>query len=33
MPNRLPPRPLEEIEAGIAGLEKEIVRMLREVLG
>ena len=29
----VPPRPLEEIEAEIAGLEKDIVRMLREVVG
>jgi type I restriction enzyme M protein len=29
----VPPRPLEEIEAEIAGLEKDIVRMLREVAG
>jgi type I restriction enzyme M protein len=29
----VPPRPLEEIEADIAGLEKDIVRMLREVVG
>ncbi len=28
-----PPRPLEEIEADIAGLEKDIVTMLREVVG
>jgi len=28
-----PPRPLEEIEADIAALEKDIVRMLREVVG
>jgi type I restriction enzyme M protein len=28
-----PPRPLEEIEADIAELEKDIVRMLREVVG
>jgi type I restriction enzyme M protein len=28
-----PPRPLEEIEAEIADLEKDIVRMLREVVG
>jgi len=28
-----PPRPLEEIEAEIAELEKDIVRMLREVVG
>jgi type I restriction enzyme M protein len=28
-----PPRPLEEIEADIAGLEKDIVSMLREVVG
>lgn len=28
-----PPRPLEEIEADIAGLEKDIVGMLREVVG
>ena len=28
-----PPRPLEEIEADIADLEKDIVRMLREVVG
>jgi type I restriction enzyme M protein len=28
-----PPRPLEEIEAEIAALEKDIVRMLREVVG
>lgn len=28
-----PPRPLEEIEADIAGLEKDIVKMLREVVG
>jgi type I restriction enzyme M protein len=28
-----PPRPLEEIEANIKGLEKEIVAMLREVAG
>ncbi len=27
-----PPRPLEEIEADIAGLEKDIVKMLREVV-
>lgn len=29
----VPPRPLEEIEAEIAGLETDIVRMLREVVG
>jgi len=29
----VPPRPLEEIEAEIADLEKDIVRMLREVVG
>lgn len=29
----IPPRPLEEIEANIAGLEKDIVQMLREVVG
>jgi type I restriction enzyme M protein len=29
----VPPRPLEEIEFEIAGLEKDIVRMLREVVG
>ncbi|PIU56588.1 MAG: hypothetical protein COS89_05820 [Deltaproteobacteria bacterium CG07_land_8_20_14_0_80_38_7] len=29
----VPPRPLEEIEADIAGLEKDIVKMLREVVG
>jgi type I restriction enzyme M protein len=29
----VPPRPLEEIEADIAGLEKDIVQMLREVMG
>jgi type I restriction enzyme M protein len=29
----VPPQPLEEIEAAIAGLEKDIVRMLREVVG
>jgi type I restriction enzyme M protein len=29
----VPPRPLEEIEAEIAGLEKDILRMLREVVG
>ncbi len=29
----VPPRPLEEIEAEIANLEKDIVRMLREVVG
>ena len=29
----VPPRPLEEIEGEIAGLEKDIVRMLREVVG
>lgn len=29
----IPPRPLEEIEAEIAELEKDIVRMLREVVG
>jgi type I restriction enzyme M protein len=29
----VPPPPLEEIEAEIAGLEKDIVRMLREVVG
>ena len=29
----VPPRPLEEIEADIAVLEKEIVGMLREVVG
>lgn len=28
-----PPRPLEEIEADIQELEKEIVAMLREVAG
>ena len=28
-----PPRPLEEIETEIADLEKDIVRMLREVVG
>jgi type I restriction enzyme M protein len=28
-----PPRPLEQIEADIADLEKGIVRMLREVVG
>ncbi|MGI6418225.1 MAG: type I restriction-modification system subunit M [Thermoguttaceae bacterium] len=28
-----PPRPLEEIEADIAALEKDIVKMLREVVG
>jgi type I restriction enzyme M protein len=29
----VPPRPLEEIEGEIAVLEKDIVRMLREVVG
>ncbi len=29
----IPPRPLEEIESEIADLEKDIVRMLREVVG
>jgi len=29
----VPPSPLEEIEAEIAGLEKDIVRMMREVVG
>jgi type I restriction enzyme M protein len=29
----VPPRPLEKIEAEIAGMEKDIVRMLREVVG
>ena len=29
----VPPRPLEEIEADIAGIEKDIVGMLREVVG
>jgi type I restriction enzyme M protein len=29
----VPPRPLEEIQVEIAGLEKDIVRMLREVVG
>jgi type I restriction enzyme M protein len=29
----VPPRPLEEIETEIAGLAKDIVRMLREVVG
>jgi type I restriction enzyme M protein len=29
----IPPRPLEEIETEIANLEKDIVRMLREVVG
>ena len=29
----VPPRPVEEIEAEIAGLEKDIIRMLREVVG
>jgi len=29
----VPPRPLEEIEAEIADMEKDIVRMLREVVG
>ncbi|MBI3411414.1 MAG: SAM-dependent DNA methyltransferase, partial [Planctomycetes bacterium] len=28
-----PPRPLEQIEADIAGLEKDILGMLREVVG
>ena len=27
------PRPLEEIKADIAAIEKDIVRMLREVVG
>lgn len=29
----VPPRPLEAIEAEIASLEKDILRMLREVVG
>ncbi len=29
----VPPKPLNEIEAEIADLEKDIVRMLREVVG
>lgn len=29
----VPPRPLEEIEADISGLEKDIMEMLREVMG
>jgi type I restriction enzyme M protein len=29
----IPPRPLEEIQTEIAGLEKEILGMLREVVG
>jgi len=31
MPGRRPPRRLEQIEAGIQVVEKEIVAMLREV--